>query len=1203
MTLPIDNDNLLGDFVPNVYISRVVLDYGTKSTTVRGDDPHIDIPTEEQFQQMAQPDQAQPAAPLQGDGLSVAPQPGVGGAIGGAFQVGFEGLYGTEKKKTTISTFNPDGNPEDDNSPLTVRLDLVVKDVIENKFLSNWFNVEKLKKYINIAVVQSTSVKWTSYLDNINSDFLSLLTPADKAVQIQVINLGEIFPEAGEGKTKTTGQTTIIEYDPRRFNSYEYTTNDLGQRVYNITFSVTFEVEKGNVDHLSYFATTEVDKKFFEDSFDPPIPLPDTFGVFDKLTGRKIFEPVIKNGKAVTEASYYSDNNGEVWLGKITTIYKSFAFSAAGGTLPTYLSQGEYDALTPEQKEKVQIVILKANYVEGEENDSILTEQKIPNTKIQDFRQSKMISKIDIDFSEPNKLYEQKPIDFSKFKKQKLADSQGWHSALWAARDRNNRINFSFAIDTQAVLTACSPYSKLWDNLTDQQKYYVLANGLIKEMVLVRKRVTAIDNDDYFDENLPVESIANLDWEQGDRGRLFKMSIKPAAADDSYQYCFFSGYDEDIKDVTDGFYQYGVKFTFTDTLEKLINQKIKFVDDSLKAAKQFYSIATLPQYYNLISDTYTSLFKQEQSQEFYGIFPDLLADFDVLYTMMANNPSSKPENFLTNMLNICSPASGTPDGLEFIINLVENFLNQVKSTLSTSGIVNNSDGNNYNPAGVKSSKKDRALSGETYFKEIFDANNRNRGYDFLTFPGFEEIENNSGLKTISYNIFDQRATEENLKYFTDESAVVPLALNFKNIGKTIETDLIKNKHTFLSPSMIKLPESGQLFTLPYEDTPNTPGYLLLSSPETIQYKKLNTFYLEIIRNYLIGQNAGMVNPTVASKFLTIEDLKQKALLTDVLSAKGVSYGLAATEGIPAKEVLTQQLLENDEGTALAEQPQIEKDEQTILTPQFPEEPNYNDALLFLSEADGKSSSQNFFTQFDKFIERIKGTDVKESDKTPGKIFQLPVEVKDLENIPNHYKQLIVQQKDALAVLNTDLIKDNLNLLNLPEIPDAILEDLKAKQFYFGIFVNYFNLVKIEYLSDFTSNLQGESWSEMNSFTFSKASAQNKVLLCRMKYYSNEKLGVMLDDEVQLPIFDQYFILAPGDAVGLPDYTGAVDKTKSLIDMAKAKKATEDVPPELTNALPPGEKKKQEAKNKQTQMQGNTNFGGGFFGGQGPGGNY
>ena len=49
MSLPVDNASLMGDFVPSVYISRVTLDYGNKFTTVRGDNPHIDIPTKEQY--------------------------------------------------------------------------------------------------------------------------------------------------------------------------------------------------------------------------------------------------------------------------------------------------------------------------------------------------------------------------------------------------------------------------------------------------------------------------------------------------------------------------------------------------------------------------------------------------------------------------------------------------------------------------------------------------------------------------------------------------------------------------------------------------------------------------------------------------------------------------------------------------------------------------------------------------------------------------------------------------------------------------------------------------------------------------------------------------------------------------------------------------------------------------------------------------
>ena len=1163
MTLPIDNQNLFGDFVPNVYISRVILSYGSQSTTVRGDDPHFDIPTDEQY--------------LSSQGLEGL----IGTGIGESYtRSAYQGLYGTEKKKTTISSFDPEQNPQQSNNPLKVRIDLVVNDVIENKFLTNWFDVEELKKYINIVVLQCTNADRALLLGNIDSDYLSLQAdPADKAVQIQVMNLGEVVPKDDSG----------VRLD--ELKSYEYTVNDAGQTVYKITFSMTFEVEKANVNHLSYFATTEVDKKFFEDSFDPPIALPDVFGAFDKLSGRKIFEPVIKDGRLVTESSYYIDANDQVWLGKIITGYATYNLGFyTDNTVKKFISQEEYESLTPEQQSKVLITILKSNAKFDDGIDYSLREQKIPNTKIQDFRQKEMISKVQIDFSEADALYKQKPIDLMKFKKIKFKEGSSWYSSFWATKDKFNRMNFSFATDLKALLMEYSPYSKVWYNLTDQQKHFVITSGFFKDVILVRKRVKAIDNDDYFDENLPVNAIANLDWEQGDTGRLFKMSIKPAGASDDYRYCFFSGYDEDIKDVTDGFYQYGIRFTFEDTLKKIIQQKINLVTNSLKPAKEFYSLAIQPQYYNLVSDTYTALFKKEQSDEFYGIFPDLLADFDVLYTMMASSKQT-PENFLENMINICSPSSGTPDGLEYVINLVEGFVNNVNSILSMKGTTSNSGdtGGTYDPSGVKSSKKDSFITGEIYFKDIFDASDRNRGCDFLNFSGFEEIENNSGLKTITYNVLDARATQENLKYFTDESVSIPLSLDYNIKGNTLPTDLIKNKHTYLSPSMIKLPESGQLFTLPF----NQPWYLQ-PSPDTIQYKKLNTFYLEIIKKFLLGQDSGMLRPNVSSKLLSNDDVTQKVLLTDVIAAKGGSSSLAASF---STEVLEQeeQLLENDEGTPLQVQPELEKDEEKILQPQIIDEPNFNDALLFLSDANGNSTTQNFFTQFSRFIERIKGTSTPKNG-----LIQLPIQLNDLKGIPNHYKQLFVQQANAAAFLNTDLIKDNLNLASLIQ-DGASLEDLKAKQFYFGIFMNYFNLVKIEYLYDFKSTVCDETWVELNSTTFSNAADTNKALLCRMKYYSNEKLGVELDAKIQLPIFDQYFILAPGDALGLPDYTGAVDKAKSILDMAKLKKANDDIAPEHTNALPPGEEKKQKAKNKQTAMQGNTNFGGGFAGGgAGPG---
>ena len=90
---------------------------------------------------------------------------------------------------------------------------------------------------------------------------------------------------------------------------------------------------------------------------------------------------------------------------------------------------------------------------------------------------------------------------------------------------------------------------------------------------------------------------------------------------------------------------------------------------------------------------------------------------------------------------------------------------------------------------------------------------------------------------------------------------------------------------------------------------------------------------------------------------------QKSLLTNILSAKGLSFGLAATEGIPAKESLVQQLIENDGPLVQAVIPQLELDEEKQVPPEFVEEPNYNDALFFMSNADNKKDNIKLFKQF------------------------------------------------------------------------------------------------------------------------------------------------------------------------------------------------------------------------------------------------
>tara|TARA_Y100000592_G_scaffold100670_1_gene181917 strand:+ start:3057 stop:6632 length:3576 start_codon:yes stop_codon:yes gene_type:complete len=1191
MTLPIDNATLLGDFVPNVYISRIMLSYGTQTTTVRGDSPHYDIPTKEQYQaNVAQQQIGSPTIdPLGNDGL------------GGQMQLGqttlyesvYSGLYGAEKKKTGISTYSND-DPGKNNKTLKVRVDLVVKDVIENKLLSNWFNEEKLKEYINLSIVQSTDVKSTEMLDSIDPavDFGWYgLTSIPGKTSLKTINLGEIYPSNGEGETSPAHNQggTKVQYDPNRFNSYEYTTNDLGQRVYNITFSTTFTVEKPNVNHLAYFVVANVDKKFFEDSFEPSIDIGNVPGLYKHLTGKKAFEFVIKDGKTITDAYYYVDRDNAVWLGDIHFMYN----------LPEegLVSAKQVASLREDQLVNMVGIPMKGKtHAEGlasvdSEEDMFLTEVKATNTTIQDFRQRDVVDKLDIDFSEANKLFSAKDITEEKFKNQKIADGTVFHTDFWASRDMDNRLNFCFGVDMRALLVKYSQYSKLWENLSKKDKHSLLISKFFKSLTIVRKRVKAIDDTNLFDENIPVQKIAKRGYSSPKTGLVTKLSIELGGAP-GYEYCFFSGYDESMRDISDGFYQYGIKFTFEDTLKKLILKKIRSLETSLKLAKQLYTISTQPQYYNLISDTYTKLYKEEQNDEYFGIIPDLLSKFNQMYSLVTSTNSVKKEGFLENLLNISSPNTGTPDGLEFIINMIEEFLEKILSIFSLKSVsaISDSGTNAYSPSGVKSSKQIAFLDGETYFGEIFDASMRNSGYEYLSYGVQSELPEKLGIKRISYLDFEERALAENLKYFTDETAAVPIKLKYKNKGIQFESNLIEDKYTFLSPSCIKMPESGKIITLPFT-SPEDPNYDSQSSPVNIQYEALNSFYLEIIKKLLIGQDAGVLlnkNNTAQS---------QKSLLTSVLSAKGLSFGLAATEGIPAKEALVQQLIENDGPLVQAVIPQLELDEEKQVPPEFVEEPNYNDALFFMSNPNNRKDNIKLFEQFPTFLKALRGNGF------------LPLNENDLKGIPNHFKQLITLDPSPEDTgVDTTYLKDNLNFFenNIENIGD-----LATGKNNFGIFINYFNLVQIEYLEGFIfNNIKGPHWSKLTPETFSNIKSNDKPVLCRLRYYTNKKLGVTRDSAVDLPIYDKYFILASMKELShLPNYKGGDEMIKDFNKMSKHKKTMDNVDSENLGAGGPSKGKKANEKSKKlgTTLSVEGGFTGDGFnsgaGGGGMGGSY
>ena len=155
MTLSINNQSLLGDFLPNIMVKRVILSYGSSTTQIRGDNPHYTIPTKEEFIKNLPANKKKPKVQkMQDPILGVNPlgaQPLVGQGIINAdplkeYAKMFGSLVGTDKKKTSLSGYQ--ANQADiKNSPLQIRIDFFAREVIENKFLTRFINNEDIKHF------------------------------------------------------------------------------------------------------------------------------------------------------------------------------------------------------------------------------------------------------------------------------------------------------------------------------------------------------------------------------------------------------------------------------------------------------------------------------------------------------------------------------------------------------------------------------------------------------------------------------------------------------------------------------------------------------------------------------------------------------------------------------------------------------------------------------------------------------------------------------------------------------------------------------------------------------------------------------------------------------------------------------------------------------------------------------------------------
>ena len=307
-----------------------------------------------------------------------------------------EQLIGTVTPNVYIDKITLESHSD---SGLRVSINLVVKDIINNPRNTAWFNQKELKKVLKIKIVQATTAEQYMALSNRGNNSsvnFALKDPwlLENELQSKITSLSTFEPDDSE---------VFKKYEPTRRRSS--TTDSDGNIITDFTYKVSFYLDDPNPQHLSYFCFSYVDPMEFQEAFGIEMP-----SNFDKLNGKVSSDVVFRNSDLVSEAIAFYDDKNEIWPGPV--------HSMSGGRWMTG--------------------------TEHSNKNKYLTERRVPNTKVQDFRIMARLSDAQIDLS----ILE--PVSFNYGKKPKVlrndnADiykKQSYFTNAWPSRDEDNNSIF-----------------------------------------------------------------------------------------------------------------------------------------------------------------------------------------------------------------------------------------------------------------------------------------------------------------------------------------------------------------------------------------------------------------------------------------------------------------------------------------------------------------------------------------------------------------------------------------------------------------------------------------------------------------------------------------------------------------------------------------------------------------------------------------
>lgn len=702
-------------------------------------------------------------------------------------------------------------NPHVDNDRETIKngqqpntlkttLDLVVKQKFEDDEISKWLQEVDFKKYYRIKIFEVEDAR-ISTLFSLTKDVGLALDPRTYfAVKSPVKKLmrGYLKKEDNELISFIRQNVKIKELNLSYMSKQQrkrvvHETLDDGTKIINTYFSISFEHEKSEFGHLSYYCTSQLDYGGLMTDFG----LRPTLNFMNYLVNlsKTNCEIVFDNFDIKKESYIYEDSEGKIWNGDV---HRTNLGTIRTGLVPSETS-------IPVRRISV------SNYV------------------VQDFRTRARAETLNFDFNPIKKYFEKLDVFNSATNTNFLAKKNTYFSDILISSDRNRQAKIKFSLDYKSLIFDSTSYSYFIGRKDSKLADTIAQNTKIKSIKMYRQRVKMVSSSS----NQLSATNGQIPFEKDKAPQLLFHSSRSenVIVDNSKFYLRrinsldfpnvveFTGVDKSLSKITDGLYSYSIEIELEDPFlqyvknySKVLGEAIAFmmpyyVDSQKMSIGNFieeYSNPHLKQSkendkknkisegnYNPIANTFTSSFKNKIYKRYDNLLeaPWILSTAIYAEAVSLFIPNTDKEDLLRQLIAMSSPNTGTPKGISIVISLMQ----QMQKNLLR--IIGTKEGDLKHDYG--SGRANRTPS----FKVVHSFNNDRydaKATSGVLFNYFEEKDNDTesnGIYTLTGEQFKQRIQEETRAFYSSDSPEVELSSG----GLISQQNFEENKFKFITP--------------------------------------------------------------------------------------------------------------------------------------------------------------------------------------------------------------------------------------------------------------------------------------------------------------------------------------------------------------------------------------------------------------------